>query len=56
MVQDQYEPEYFVGSFEEVENATGKRTRVAVKYADAVMQRPGFMNDYDGVGAKTMDR
>lgn len=56
MVQDQYEPEYFVGSFEEVETATGQRSRVDVKYVDSIAQRPGYLNEYDGPGAKTMDR
>ncbi|CAN0392863.1 unnamed protein product, partial [Ectocarpus sp. 12 AP-2014] len=56
MVQDQYEPEYFVGSFEELETATGKRNRVDVKYVDSIAQRPGCVNEYDGPGAKTMDR
>eukprot|EP00903_Cladosiphon_okamuranus_P010696 g10109.t1 len=56
MVQDQYEPEYFVGSFEEVETATGQRSRVDVKYVDSIAQRPGYVNEYDGPGAKTMDR
>lgn len=56
MVQDQYEPEYFVASFEEVETATGQRSRVDVKYVDSIAQRPGCMNEYDGPGAKTMDR
>lgn len=56
MVQDQYEPEYFVGSFEEVETATGKRSRVDVKYMDSITQREGFVNQYEGAGAKTMDR
>lgn len=56
MVQDQYEPEYFVGSFDEVETATGQRGRVDVKYVDSIAQRPGYVNEYDGPGAKTMDR
>lgn len=56
MVQDQYEPEYFVGSFEQIETATGQRSRVDVKYADAIAQKPGFVNEYDGPGAKTMER
>lgn len=56
MIQDQYEPEYFVGSFEEVETATGQRRRVDVKYVDSIAQRPGFVNEYDGPGAHTMDR
>ncbi|CAM9467324.1 unnamed protein product [Pylaiella littoralis] len=56
MVQDQYEPEYFVGSFEEIETATGKRARKHVKYVDSIAQRPGFVNEYDGPGAMTMDR
>eukprot|EP00752_Nemacystus_decipiens_P010697 g9526.t2 len=56
MVQDQYEPEYFVGSFEEVETTTGMRSRVDVKYVDSIAQRPGHVNEYDGPGAKTMDR
>ncbi|CAM9320213.1 unnamed protein product [Scytosiphon promiscuus] len=56
MVQDQYEPEYFVGSFEEVQTDTGKRNRVDVRYVDSIAQKPGFVNEYDGPGAKTMER
>ncbi|CAM9403458.1 unnamed protein product, partial [Hapterophycus canaliculatus] len=56
MVQDQYEPEYFVGSFEEVENDTGKRSRVDVQYVDSIAQKPGFVNEYDGPSAETMER
>ena len=56
MIQDQYEPEYFVGSFEEVETATGRRSRVYVKYADSIPQRSGFVNEFDGPRAETMDR
>lgn len=56
MVQDQYEPEYFVGSFEEVETATGRRSRVCVKYVDSIPHKVGFVNEFDGRGAETMDR
>lgn len=56
MVQDQYEPEYFVGSFEEVHTATGQRARVDVSYMDSIPQRTGFVNEYEGPGAKTMER
>lgn len=56
MVQDQYEPEYFVASFEEVETDTGKRSRVDVQYVDSIAQKSGFVNEYDGPGAKTMER
>lgn len=56
MVQDQYEPEYFVGSFEEVETATDRRSRVHVKYVDSIPQKAGFVNEFDGPGAETMDR
>lgn len=56
MIQDQYEPEYFVGSFERVETATGRRSRVVVKYADTIAHETGFVNEYDGPGAKTMER
>lgn len=56
MVQDQYEPEYFVGSFDEVETASGRRSRVDVKYVDSIPQKVGFVNEFDGPGAVTMDR
>lgn len=56
MVQDQFEPEYFVGSFDEVEAATGRRSKRQLKYADIIDERPGFVNDYDGPSARMMER
>ena len=56
MIQDQYEPELYVGSFDQVETATGQRLLLHVKYADTIEQQPGFINDFDGASAKTMDR
>lgn len=56
MIQDQYEPEYYIGSFEQVEKATGQRSLFHVRYADTIGQRPGFDNDFDGAAAKTMNR
>lgn len=56
MVQDQHDPEYFVGSFDEVETATGRRSRVEVKYVDSIAQKPGVVNEYLEPGATTMDR
>lgn len=56
MIQDQYEPEYFVGSFDQVEISTGQRSRVNVKYADSIPDRQGFVNTFDEAGAETMER
>lgn len=56
MIQDQYDPEYFIGSFQEVETATGRRSQRFVKYADVIEQRPGFFNDFEADSSKTLDR
>ena len=56
MVQDQYEPEFFIGSFEEVDTATGQRSRVDSKYTDCLPQKAGFINELEGPDAKTMER
>ncbi|CAM9703918.1 unnamed protein product, partial [Choristocarpus tenellus] len=56
MIQDMYDPEYFVGSYDEVESATGRRTRFISKYTESLATRPGFVNDYEGPEVKTMER
>ncbi|CAN0466483.1 unnamed protein product [Discosporangium mesarthrocarpum] len=56
MVQDMYDPEYFVASYDEVETATGVRTKISSMYTEILTNRPGFISDLEGASSQTTER
>jgi len=56
MVQNMYNPEWYLGEYDHVNNTTGERVRVHAQYSDAVDVPHGWTVDMSDTVAKTMER
>ena len=56
MVQNTYDPEWFLGEYDHVNAATGERVRVHAQFADAVDVPRGWTPDMSDSVARTMER